>query len=113
MAKTAKKKKIAKCTECGGPRRGPKAHAPGCSIAAAAKAAKAGKGKKKAKAKVVEAAPRTGVSMADLRAMSPQELMKLRDRIVKVLTSKVGDIDTQIKELQDLKKSVGAMTAKK
>ena len=82
------------------------AHQPGCSLAPK------GKGKRKGKAKGPEAAPKTGIGMADLRAMSPTELMKLRDRIVKVLADKVGDIDAEIKELQELKKSVAALTGK-
>ena len=55
---------------------------------------------------------RSGYNVANLRAMGADELVGLRDLIGQVMADKAGETDTEIAELQELKKSVTAMAGK-
>ena len=82
------------CSECGGPARGRGwTHKPSCSHHKAK-----GSGRR-----------RSGYNAASLQGMSVEELVGLRDLAGQVMADKVGEIDTEIARLQELKKSVKAM----
>ncbi|HNQ22459.1 MAG TPA: hypothetical protein PKK06_05135 [Phycisphaerae bacterium] len=92
MAKASGKRTIAKCEECGGPRRGPKAHAPTCShYKASGTASKASKG---------------GFSMTSLRGMDVEELISVRGQLDTLIAGKAPELEEKIGKLQETLKAI-------
>ncbi len=84
MAK--KRKKVEPCTECGGPRRGRKAHEPGCSLAKGSTQLSGGN--------------LTGVPAATLRKMDVDQLLDLRERVNKAIQDRAPELKERIADLQ-------------
>ena len=92
----AGKRKIAPCTECGGPRRGPTAHKPDCSFYKAPGSAGSKAGRRTA----------GGYDKASLSRLEVTALVTLRDTLEEVLAGKTPEIDQQIEKLKELKASI-------